>query len=277
MSDTNTRADWIARQQQQGNSPRAVLMKGLHPSINGTIDAWHRLVLRHVFSQVPTGHANLPTLDLGCGYGRLAGEAESCGQSPVIGIDFAHKFCVDFQRGGRSAVCGELCKLPFQSASFKSAYSVTALMYLTLAEARSALLDLNRCLIPGARILLLEPSFEFNSLVRSVLRKKRTETLARPGLTEAEMHKDLVPAQWRPVAAGGCAGLTALLPLLLITARFPALYRRIADAALRLSSPGSSLHVGRSKFAMYRWVAYEKGEVDSSTSDPSFATGQAQQ
>ena len=275
MNESKARAEWVERQQEHGSSPRAVLMKGLHPLLNQSIDAWQRTVMRHALSKIPPENSNLPTLDMGCGYGRLAAEAERCGHAPVVGIDFAHRFCVDFKVAGRDALCGELSRLPFLDSTFKSAYSVTALMYLSLPETRAALLELDRCLVDGARILLLEPSFEFNRLIRSFLRTKLHEKLSRPGLTSAELLEEAIPPNWRPISAGGCSIFTTLLPVLMISTRFPKFYRWIAARTVGLSSPGRKLRVTSPMFTMYRWVVFEKSGLQESEPNAESSNKQA--
>lgn len=250
------RDDWIERQRELGNRPRAVLMKGLHPLINETIDRWHRSVMRRAFPDATARTSPLPSLDVGCGYGRLADEAVQCGLAPVFGIDFTQQFCADFRRQHGPAVCGELARLPFKDSAFGGAYSVTALMYLSIGDARRALLELHRCLAAGTRVLILEPGREFNSLVRTVLRRKATETLSRPGFSRAEICADLPPETWRRVSAGGCTWMTALLPLLVVAARFPTLYSKLAEWVLRLDRPRDCWRPGR--MPMYRWVVFEK-------------------
>jgi SAM-dependent methyltransferase len=255
---SRVREDWIKRQRAMGNQPRSVLMKGLHPRINQTIDLWHRLVMRAAFSGAATSPSSLPSLDIGCGYGRLANEATALGLKPLVGLDFAHGFCARFQQDHGLAVCGDLAKLPFKNGAFSAAYSVTSYMYLPLAEARKACLELDRCLAHGAHVLVLEPSLEFNSLVRAVLRKKRNEALAMPGFSMAEFRDQLVPGHWRRLACGSCSWTTILLPLLVVFARCSPLYRYLEHIALRLDAPVFGRPRKMAALAMYRWSLYEK-------------------
>lgn len=252
------REDWIGRQRTLGNRPRAVLMKGLHPLINETIDLWHRSVMRSAFDGVASTSQDGHTLDLGCGYGRLADQARSCGLSPVVGLDFTHQFCVDFQRHHGPAVCGALSRLPFADASIANAYSVTSLMYLSVEDARRALHELDRCLVEGARILVLEPSREFNGLVRFVLRQKRNEVLARPGFALSELNGEIAPPNWRRLNAGSSAWMTALLPALLVATRLPKVYGWLSGKVLRLDRPAPAPGKALGKYSMYRWAVYRK-------------------
>lgn len=261
------RADWVNRQRELGNKPRAVLMKGLHASINDTIDAWHRAILRAAFPGSNGDAPALPALDIGCGYGRLADQALECGLSPVFGIDFAQGFCADFNRHYGPAVCGDLSALPFREGSFSDAYSVTSLMYLPFDKARRAVLEIDRCTQDGARILLVEPSREFNSLVRAVLRRKRNEILTMPGFSRDEFTEGLPPAHWRLVSGGSCNALTALLPLLMVTARVPVLFRWLSRLALHLDAPRTGATRRPARVCMYRWAVYRKC-AESQTNRP---------
>ena len=251
------RQDWIQRQAAHGNQPRAVLMKGLHSLLNASIDQWHKQVLRTVFSQDDALVTNRSVLDIGCGFGRLAYEARDCGLEP-IGIDFTPQFCVEFLRNIGPAVCGDLSRLPFSDGSFANAYTVTSLMYVSPSAAHDALHELDRCLAPGARILVLEPCREFNALVRSTLRNKRHETLAVPGFSLKEMREGLAPDNWQPIASGCARWLTMLLPLLALATRVPKFYSGLAALALRLDRPSLNGRSAYGRIAMYRWVAYRK-------------------
>ena len=256
------REDWIGRQRQLGNLPRAVLMKGLHPLINETIDRWHRAVMHTAFDGVTANADGPPSLDLGCGYGRLADEAKACGLSPVIGLDFTQQFCADFQRRHGAAVCAGLSRLPFADASIRNAYSVTSLMYLSVEDAHRALAELDRCLVPGARVLVLEPSREFNDMIRMALRQKRTQTLARPGFSLAEM-RELPPSNWVRLDGGSCNWMTVFLPLLAIVTRVPRAYAWLDSLVLRMDSPAKRQRARHGKLSMYRWVVYRKNPSQS--------------
>lgn len=253
---SQVRDNWIDRQRELGKQPRAVLMKGLHERINTTIDRWHRAVMRAAFPQVEPPHG--PCLDLGCGYGRLADAAAAQGLAPVVGIDFARGFCSDFRRDHGPAVCGDLAYLPFPDATFAAAYSVTSYMYLPIAEAQRAVAELDRCLAVGSRVLLVEPSREFNSLIRTVMRTKRNESLTMPGFSIAEFRDQLVPGNWQLVGSGSCRWMTALLPLMMASARFPGLYRQLERLALRMDAPAPGSTPRMAKVAMYRWAVYSK-------------------
>ena len=259
-----TRDQWLTRQQEHGNSPRAVLMKGVPAPVNDLIDQWHKAVLRHAFDE--PGRMGRSCLDLGCGYGRLASEAAACGLCPVVGMDFTPGFCVDFAARHGPAVCGKLDALPFMDATFDASYCVTALMYLSVNDARSALLELDRSARPGAKILVIEPAREFNALVRFFARGKRNETLTQPGLSLHDITHAIVPPGWRRRAGGGCWWMTWLLPLLMVCARSPRLFRILANLVLRLDSPartGRGLRLPR--IAMYRWIVFDKPENRETT------------
>jgi len=250
------RDDWQRRQQEHGNAPRAVLMKGLHPLVNASIDAWHRDVLRAVLRSDAAPPPGSCVLDLGCGFGRLADEVTKAGRTP-IGIDFTSGFCSGFAAAHGIAVCGDQTALPFADGAFDAAYSVTSLMYLKGEAVRRALAELDRCLAPGGLLLVLEPCLEFNELVRALLPRKRSERLAMPGFAVGELQA-LLPPGWQPVAAGHCRWLTLALPMLVLATRWPSLYRWIAGMALRLDRPRINGRGAHGRLAMYRWTACRK-------------------
>jgi SAM-dependent methyltransferase len=246
---------WECRQENCGDVPRAVLMKGVPDRVNLTIDRWHREVLRTAFFQW-NGSAG-PVLDIGCGYGRLGSEAKSLGIQSLVGLDFSPGFCRRFGGDCGQAVCGDLAHLPFGRDAFAGAYAVTSLMYLDIGKACEALRSLDECLIPGARVLILEPGAEFNTLVRSLLRRKKAEQLARPGFTTNEFHQQLAPHRWRQIASGSNGAMTFLFPLLLLVSRIPRLYSLVERLALRMDQPKADQVMRASRYAIYRWAFYE--------------------
>ncbi|MEO6065488.1 MAG: class I SAM-dependent methyltransferase [Lysobacterales bacterium] len=251
------REGWNRRQEEFGDAPRAVLMKGVPDAVNLTIDRWHRQVLRFAFGSWQ-GHSE-PVLDVGCGYGRLGNEALAIGMQALVGIDFSPAFCRRFATACGPAVCGDISQLSFSTNAFAGAYVVTALMYLDVDRAGAAMRSLDACLAAGARVLVLEPGAEFNGLVRSLLRHKQDDSLARPGFTSAEFKTGLVPANWRKLYSGANAWMTLLFPLLLIADRRPRLYAAIERFVLRLDRPVAGRSVFMGRYALYRWAVYESG------------------
>ncbi len=231
-------------------------MKGLHPLLNETIDRWHRQVLVQAFADMSKRQDAGPVVDLGCGYGRLAPTALQLKLVPLIGLDFTPGFCVGFQERYGSAVCGSLSQLPFRESSLSAAYAVTALMYLSRPETISALQALSRCISPGGTVLVLEPSLEFNGLVRRLLPKKGSDALAVDGLSREDLEGAVIPADWIRVRGGSNAWMTAAFPLLALTRRFERLYHLIERAALRLDARSPKGRLPR--YAMYRWSLYRK-------------------
>jgi len=131
-------------------------------------------------------------------------------------------------------------------------------MYLDVERARDALFSLDRCVASGARILLLEPGAEFNRSARLLLRRKRSEPLARPGFTRSEFDDGIVPPAWRRLASGSNAWTTALLPMLILWNRFEGISRGIGALCAYLDRPRSGdqlKFLGR--YALHRWAVYE--------------------
>ena len=251
------REDWRRRQQEHGNAPRAVLMKGLHPLINESIDVWHRNVLRTLLESEWAPPPQSRVLDLGCGFGRLAVEVTRAGCIPV-GLDFTPRFCAGFSQAHGSAICGDQASLPFVDDAFDGVYAVTSLMYLERDAVPHALAELDRCLKPGALVLVLEPCLEFNELVRTLVPGKRSERLAMPGLPLGMLQT--LPPNWEPIGAGHCRWLTLSLPLLALATHLPTVYRWIAAVALWLDKPRVNGRSAHGRLAMYRWVACRKGQ-----------------
>ncbi len=258
MTDTpnEIRDDWRRRQQQHGNAPRAVLMKGLHPELNQLIDTWHRDVLRIMLAKIATRVRNPVVLDVGCGYGRLANEVSSAGLAPV-GIDFTPGFCEAFADTHGMAVCGDQRALPFAAGSFAAVYLVTSLMYLDSDAISKAIAETDRCLETNGLVLVLEPSLEFNEMVRYMLPHKRRETLAMAGFSVADFNS-MLPSSWEPVAAGHCRWLTLLLPLLALTIRWQQIHRFIARLARRLDRPRLNGRHAHGRISLYRWIICRK-------------------
>lgn len=256
MNHQEVRKSWENRQQEHGNHPRAVLMKGLHPLINESIDLWHRDVMRRVFSDdlVHTNGAFI--LDVGCGFGRLADEITRFGHIP-IGIDFTQQFCVGFAAAYGNAICADQTALPFTDGAFVGSYSVTSLMYLEIDAVRRAVIELDRCLSTNGLMLILEPCREFNELVRMILPEKRSEQLAMPGFSLEEI-REILPGNWIVEAAGNCRWLTFALPFLVVTTRWPKIYRCIAALARWLDKPGIGNRQPNGRITMYRWIACRK-------------------
>lgn len=250
------KSDWRQRQKDHGNSPKSVLMKGVHQCINQTIDAWHRHVLRRTLPKVVETSEEF-ALDVGCGYGRLTNEINERGYLPV-GLDFTLEFCKGFSKNYHRAVCADLSAMPFQQESMQCAYSVTSLMYLDYPMAKLALEQIDRCLKIGGTILILEPSLEFNRIVRFFLPKKGIERLAMPGFTSNQFYADLPPENWSRIETGTNLFMTLLFPLLILFSRWPRGYRVLSNFVLSLdNSKYGTNWLGR-WISMYRWTSYRK-------------------
>ncbi len=257
---THTRDAWRARQREFGNTPRSVLLKGLPAGVNAVLHRWHEMVLRWSLHQNPVQpDAQAWILDLGCGYGRMAPAALEEIEANLVGIDFAQGFSAQFARDHGHGVCGDLARLPFAQGSLAGAHAITALMYLPEAQARAALARLDDSLRPGAQVLLLEATSEFNRVARLLTPWKRHERLAQPGFTQAQMLVDLVPDGWDVVACGSNLWTTALLPLFVLFHRWlrtTALLERIARSG-DAPGPRNGRRLLR-RFGMHRWVLYRK-------------------
>lgn len=256
MDSDKIRRQWSQRQQDHGNDPKSVLMKGVHSRFNQTIDLWHRHVIRRVFGKVDSGSKSY-VLDIGCGYGRLANELEALGFLP-IGLDFTPGFCKTFLQKFEYSVCADLSALPFSEGSIFHAYSVTSLMYVDSNKAKEALSQVDQSLVAGAIVLILEPSYEFNRFIRFFLPQKGLDNLAVPGFRREQFYGGLAPSNWVVVESGSNIATTVFLPLLLLFGRWRALYAFFSRLVLFLDRPSSRAGWLGARIAMYRWVAYRK-------------------
>lgn len=253
---------WSQRQRALGNVPQAVLLKNLPVTVNALIDRWHRSVLHWILKE--DGDLAEWLLDLGCGYGRMTSTAREAGYSNIIGIDSEPGFCRQYQHDFGYAIRGSIAELPLRAATVGTAYAITAYMYLPPERMRSALKALDACLVPGARVLMLEPGSEFNQLLRSLLPGKRREQLAVPGFSVRQMLVELPPEEWRIIDAGCNLWTTLLLPLLILSARSATITRALNALASRLDAPCSRRRVkGLYRFALHRWVLFEKTSLNS--------------
>lgn len=255
-----TRDAWRDRQREFGNTPSAVLLKGLPPSVNAVLHRWHESVLRWSLQQLPvTLGQDSWLLDLGCGYGRMAPAALSACDANLLGIDFAQGFCAQFGADFGNAVCADLARLPLAWQSLSGAHAITALMYLPVAQARETLARLDHCLRPGAQVLLLEATSEFNRAARLLTPWKRHERLAQPGFTQQQMLQGMVPCGWDVIASGSNLWTTALLPLFVLLRRWPVVIRFLERIAQARDAPRLRVRNGlMRRFGMHRWVLYRK-------------------
>lgn len=255
--ETSMREDWKRRQADHGNQPRSVLMKGLHHKVNATLDRWHQQTLERAFAGLLPLASSGIVLDVGCGYGRLAETARRIGLAPLMGMDFTPGFCIAFKKMHGPAICASLSHPPIAKESLSAFYAVTSLMYVSHEQAQTAFQALDECLVPGGLAFFLEPSKEFNDLVRHVLPGKRADALAVDGFTRADFEGALVPANWRMLRSGANGWMTLALPLLVATAPVQVLYRWVECVVTWLESRRPS--DGRlPRFAMYRWALYRK-------------------
>ncbi len=251
-------SDWSARQRALGNVPQAVLLKNLPARVNELIDSWHRAILRWSLAPV----ARTPSdwiVDLGCGYGRMAGEARSMGFTNVIGLDYEAGFCRQYQCDHALAVRGSIAQPPFAAHSLTAAYAITAFMYVGMNHAREGLRRLDASLAPGARVLLLESGAEFNQASRKILRKKLKQSLAVDGFSQQELGEGLLPTGWRPIASGTNFWITASLPFLIMFVRWPRTFAKLAKVLMKLDRPRSDFRDnGWRRFGLHRWILCEK-------------------
>lgn len=266
VEETSLQSEWAARQQALGNVPQAVLLRNLPVALNHLLDGWHRSVLQWSLAPLRRG-TSCWIADLGCGYGRMVTEVESMGFANVIGLDYEAGFCRQFHLDHGPAVRGSIACPPFAADSLSGAYAITAFMYVGIEGATEGLKSLDASLLPGARVLLLEAGAEFNNAARKILRKKRSQSLAVSGFTREEMHSLMLPSHWRKVASGNNFWMTAMLPLLMVFARWPRAFGALSALAMHFDRPRAGFRDrGMRKLCLHRWILCEKRTDDAATS-----------
>jgi len=101
-------------------------------------------------------------IDLGCGNGRHA-QVLLDSRHRAVAFDASRRLLDYARRRARDAniVLGDLCALPFGSASFDAAIAVASVHHLpTAADRLTVLREIARVLRPGGRVLLMVWAFE---------------------------------------------------------------------------------------------------------------------
>jgi SAM-dependent methyltransferase len=105
--------------------------------------------------------SNLRILDAGCGTGKAMTSYLTL-YGEVTGFDFAWE-AVRFsrQRGARRLIQGSVMKIPFPNDSFDLVVSLDVLCETGVPDDREALREIHRVLVPGGRILLRLPAYNW--------------------------------------------------------------------------------------------------------------------
>jgi len=119
--------------------------------------AWHRARLDLVAHVLPPRNGSL-ILDAAAGSGIVTWRFPD---SHIVSADMRVSACrfVRTHTPNARAAAGELCALPFQSASFSQIYFLEAVEHLSEDDGRSALAELRRVARPGARCLVTTPNY----------------------------------------------------------------------------------------------------------------------
>lgn len=120
-------------------------------------DPWPEVVA--FAGSLPSGST---VVDLGCGNGRHA-QALLDSRHRAVALDASRRLLDYARHRARDAniVLGDLCALPFGSASFDAAIAVASVHHLpTAADRLTALREVARVLRPGGRVLLMVWAFE---------------------------------------------------------------------------------------------------------------------
>lgn len=158
--------EWDQRSERLGSTQRAVLFKRFPGWLNQSI---HRRHVRFVVDHAPQEPSRV--LDVGCGYGRISIElANLFPHADFQGIDLSTEFARHYEQH-----IGPCFNGPVQDYRPNETYDliliVTTLMYLDRQEHRDVLQRLWSCLVPGGRIVCIEPASELFILWRRITGK----------------------------------------------------------------------------------------------------------
>ncbi len=111
-----------------------------------------------------------PLLDVGCGAGVFLDKARAAGRR-AVGTDLAVGMVRRAQRHGHAAAASDVTALPFPDATFSA---VTAMLVLHLVpDARAALAELARVLLPGGRLVVVTQGVTWDEPVARALSANR--------------------------------------------------------------------------------------------------------
>jgi ubiquinone/menaquinone biosynthesis C-methylase UbiE len=119
--------------------------------------AWHRARLDLVAHVLPPINGSL-VLDAAAGSGIVTWRFP---KSNIVSTDMRVSACrfVRTHTPGARTTAAELGALPFRSATFSQIYFLEAVEHLSEEEGRSALRELRRVSLPGARCLITTPNY----------------------------------------------------------------------------------------------------------------------
>jgi len=193
----NTKRLWNKRSKLLGATLASVLEQSFPKEVNEVITAIH---VREILLGFKPDTSTI--LDIGCGWGRLAGEIVRQRNAFVYGIDVAAHFVTLFNRRlkkrGR-AIIGDMRKLPFRSNTFDVVYCIESLMYLSEpVDQKKAISEILRVLKKTGKFVLIEQNtfgdqfFRLGGVIpfiyRTILGKQRIETHGVTfGLAEMEL------------------------------------------------------------------------------------------
>jgi len=201
---------WNQRQKTFGNTPRSVLFKNLPESVNNAI---HKKHTNFIINNLPEPAQSL--LDVGCGYGRLAGEIRSARSNLKIqGIELCEEFAKKFSNNFGPCYHGSMQDY-VSSESFDVILFVTVLMYAEKGDVKRIIEKFWSQLNPGGMLFCIEPCLNF--LFKWKQAKGRGQELHALYFRKKEL-SDLLNAQ--PQAVISTHKSFGLLPLI----NFPALH-----------------------------------------------------
>lgn len=177
---------WGKRSELFRDQKRSVMDQSFPKAVNDHIGRIH---LREVITGINASTSRI--LDVGCGYGRVAGEIVKLHPHVfVYGIDIAPIFVRLFNQRLKKhgkALVGDMKKLPFKDNYFDYIYIVASFMYLEKEkDQEKGMKEILRVLKKGGQVLFIEPNRLGVEVVRlfglipflyrSLLRKQKVET-----------------------------------------------------------------------------------------------------
>jgi len=167
-SKATLKSQWADRQRTLGNTQRAVLFKNFPDSFNQSLHAAHvQFIQRHM----PAAAASL--LDVGCGFGRTSLPLKAAYPAlSFTGVELSEEFARAYQERIGPCFCGSVSDFTTDER-FDVITIITLLMYLSEDERDREVSRLGAMLKPGGRLIVIEPYFNFLTMMRRALKLRK--------------------------------------------------------------------------------------------------------
>ena len=211
---------WRQRQQDLGNTKRAVLFKNLPTALNNYIHHQHvSFILREM--EPDTGDI----LDVGCGYGRIAKDILARRpRARIEGVEIVPRFADHFSSTIGRCHTASIQTVDLTGRRYDAVLLVTVLMYLARNELDAALAKVWECLRPGGCLICIEPYYNFLVSIRQKMRIRHLEPTAGEMVSYFGRGELSQLLRRLPGAAMANEERISMLPLV----HFPVLHRAVA-------------------------------------------------